>query len=69
MIVTSDHATPPSARAHTDDPVPVAVHVPGVKPDDVQKFTERECMRGRLGVIEHGWELLPRVKHLMSRTG
>jgi len=68
IIVTSDHATPPSAKAHTDDPVPVAVHVPGVEPDDVQKFTERECAKGRLGIIEHGWELLPRVKDLMSMT-
>ncbi len=59
FIVTADHATPPSAKAHTGDPVPVMIRLPGVKPDGVRRFTERECARGSLGVIEHGWELLP----------
>ncbi|HDD33712.1 MAG TPA: 2,3-bisphosphoglycerate-independent phosphoglycerate mutase [Thermofilaceae archaeon] len=68
MIVTADHATPPSAKAHTGDPVPVAVYAPGVEPDEVQRFTERECSKGALGVIEHGWELLPRVLDIMSST-
>jgi 2,3-bisphosphoglycerate-independent phosphoglycerate mutase len=61
VLVTADHATPPSRRAHTDDPVPVALYTPEIKPDAVTKFTERDCARGDLGVIEHGWLLLPRV--------
>lgn len=69
MIVTSDHATPPKARSHTDDPVPVLVYIPGLKPDGVSRFTERDCSRGSLGVIEHGWLLLPRVKELLKRRG
>ncbi|RLG85558.1 MAG: hypothetical protein DRO39_05295, partial [Thermoprotei archaeon] len=35
ILVTADHATPPSARTHTDDPVPVALWGPGVEPDGV----------------------------------
>jgi len=61
ILVTADHATPPSRRAHTDDPVPVALWIPGVKPDSVDKFTERACLNGSLGVYEHGWMLLPDV--------
>lgn len=64
MIVTADHATPPRAKAHTDDPVPVLIHLPGVKPDGVSRFTERECSRGSLGVVEHGWMLLPKFIEL-----
>ncbi len=61
VLVTSDHATPPSKRAHTDDPVPAAFYAPGIEPDSAEKFTERECLKGSLGVIEHGWQLLPVV--------
>jgi len=61
ILVTSDHATPPSRRAHSDDPVPVAFWAPGVEPDSVESFTERECLKGSLGVYEHGWMLLPDI--------
>nr|WP_157861064.1 alkaline phosphatase family protein [Desulfurococcus amylolyticus] len=61
LIVTADHATPPSVKSHTDDPVPVAFYMPGIKPDNVEKFTERECSKGSLGLIQHGWMLLPGV--------
>ena len=68
VLVTADHATPPSARSHTDDPVPVALMAPGLRPDGVDAFNEKACRRGGLGVIEHGWLLLPRVFSLI-RTG
>lgn len=61
ILVTSDHATPPSKGAHTGDPVPVALYIPGIEPDSVERFTERECSRGSLGLIERGWRLLPWV--------
>ncbi len=66
ILVTADHATPPSVGAHTDDPVPVVVVAPNIEPDEVSKFTEKECMKGSLGVIEHGWELLPKVLKLIG---
>ena len=61
ILVTSDHATPPSRRSHSDDPVPIALWVPGVEPDSVKKFTERECLKGSLGLISEGFKLLPYV--------
>ncbi|MEM0308798.1 MAG: phosphonopyruvate decarboxylase, partial [Thermofilaceae archaeon] len=69
IIVTADHATPPRAKAHTGDPVPVAVYLPGVKPDGVLRFTEKECARGSLGVVEHGWELLPKFVEIARKHG
>jgi len=61
ILVTSDHSTPPSRRAHSDDPVPIALWIPGIEPDNVTKFTERECIKGSLGIYEHGWLMLPDI--------
>ena len=61
LLVTADHATPPSRKTHTDDPVPVALYTPDILADNVTKFTERDCTRGSLGIIEHGWRLLPLI--------
>ncbi len=66
VLVTSDHATPCWAKAHTDDPVPTCVAGPGVPPDEVAKFDEVSCSRGRLGVIERGHEMLPRALKLLG---
>ncbi len=65
ILVTADHATPPAVKAHTDDPVPVALKFEGIEPDAVTKLTEKECMKGSLGIIEHGWELLPKVLEII----
>jgi len=59
ILVTSDHATPPSRKSHTDDPVPLAFYAPGIQGDSVSRFTERECLKGSIGLLEHGWQLLP----------
>lgn len=69
VIVTADHATPPSAKSHTGDPVPVLLYVPGVEGDRLRRFTERECAKGSLGVLPHGWELLPRVFDIFGKAG
>ncbi|RLE55602.1 MAG: phosphonopyruvate decarboxylase [Thermoprotei archaeon] len=67
ILVTSDHATPYTVKAHTDDPVPILVRAPSIEPDQVTRFTEKECcQKGSLGVLEHGWELLPRVLSLVG---
>ncbi|WFO75246.1 2,3-bisphosphoglycerate-independent phosphoglycerate mutase [Desulfurococcaceae archaeon MEX13E-LK6-19] len=66
ILVTADHATPPSVRAHTDDPVPIAIYAQGIEPDDVDALTEKKCMKGKLGIIEHGWILLPKVLELLD---
>lgn len=66
ILVTSDHATPPSARGHTDDPVPFMLYTPYKKPDGFAKFTERNMLKkGSLGILEVGWDLLPLVKRMI----
>ena len=69
IIVTSDHATPWTHKAHTDDPVPVLVYIPGIEGDGIERFTEKDCRNGSLGLIEHGWHLLPMVVKMMKETG
>ena len=69
LLVTADHATPWTRRTHTDDPVPVALMIHGLQPDqNIRAFNERRCARGSLGIIEHGWELLPKVFSLISQV-
>ncbi|ABL78446.1 alkaline phosphatase family protein [Thermofilum pendens] len=68
LLVTADHATPYTRKSHTDDPVPLALMAPGVTPDGVPRFTEKECSRGSLGVFEHGYEVLPRLLERLRRV-
>ena len=66
ILVTCDHATPPSARGHTSDPVPVALYIPMKKGDEAKVFSENEFYKlGALRIIEHGWDLIPLVKRLI----
>lgn len=59
ICVTADHSTPCKVRAHTDDPVPVLISGGKIKGDGIEKFSERECRRGSLGIIEKGMMLMP----------
>ena len=65
ILITADHATPWRKKAHTDDPVPVVLYIPGEKGDGIKAFTEKYCSKGSLGIIEHGWNLLPKVFSLI----
>lgn len=61
VCITADHSTPCKLKAHSDDPVPVLISGNHVEYDGVEKFSERECAKGSLGVLTHGTELLPRL--------
>lgn len=62
LLITADHATPPSVKAHTDDPVPLLLVGNGVTPDNTLKLCESECYeKGGLGLTDHGWEILPKI--------
>jgi len=61
IIVTCDHSTPPSLKSHSSDPVPFMVYAPEIIPDNVKKFTEKECLNGTFGIIEHGFLLLEKL--------
>jgi 2,3-bisphosphoglycerate-independent phosphoglycerate mutase len=65
VAVTGDHATPSQIAAHSWHPVPVLVHGPHAGRDDVDRFGERWCRSGGLG-LRPSTELLP---ILMANAG
>jgi 2,3-bisphosphoglycerate-independent phosphoglycerate mutase len=58
LIITGDHSTPSRIKAHSWHPVPVLIHSPWVRPNAGQKFGERSCLAGELGIFS--------TAHLMS---
>lgn len=58
LCITADHATPCTVKAHTDDPVPLLICGNNIRSDGLSRFTEKECSKGSLGVIEKGKYLL-----------
>ncbi|MDP9118738.1 MAG: 2,3-bisphosphoglycerate-independent phosphoglycerate mutase [Actinomycetota bacterium] len=65
ITVTGDHATPSQMAAHSWHSVPVIVHGPRSGRDDTDRFGERWCRTGGLG-IRPSMELLP---ILMANAG
>ena len=67
ICVTSDHATPCALKVHSDTPVPIIIS--GEKNPDTKpkKFSERECAKGSLGVIEAGFMLMPKLMEILKR--
>ncbi len=65
IAVTGDHATPSQMAAHSWHPVPVVVHGPDCGRDDTDRFGERWCRAGGLG-IRPSIQLLP---ILMANAG
>jgi len=51
LVVTGDHSTPATMRAHSWHPVPLLLWGAHVAPDRVEQFGERACAAGGLGVI------------------
>lgn len=65
ICVTADHSTPCKLKAHSDDPVPLLISGNKIQGDKVQKFSEKECKKGKLGVLLRGTELMPKlIMHL-----
>ncbi len=50
LVVTCDHSTPAIIKGHSWHPCPVLFHSPYVFPSGVDRFTERNCLRGTLKV-------------------
>jgi len=50
-IITGDHSTPSVLKGHSWHPVPVLLHSPYVLGDTVAAFSERECLKGELGIF------------------
>ncbi len=67
ILVTSDHATPWSAKTHTDDPVPFMLSHPSIS-SGPSRFSEKSCAShtGSI-VIEHGWKLLETIINVIRK--
>jgi len=61
ICITADHATPCKLKAHSDDPVPLLIAGNKLQGDSVQRFSEKECKMGELGVLLKGTELMPKL--------
>lgn len=68
LCVTADHSTPCASKGHTDDPVPLLVAGPGVKPDGSKRFTEAYGRRGAIGTLEHGYEIMELLMKQSTQT-
>ncbi len=67
ICVTSDHSTPCSLKVHSDTPVPVLISGANVKSDEINKFCEKECAKGSLGILEHGFLLVPKLMQILGK--
>jgi 2,3-bisphosphoglycerate-independent phosphoglycerate mutase len=51
LIITGDHSTPSILKAHSWHPVPVLLKSPYVLGGTCKAFSERECIRGEMGIF------------------
>ncbi len=58
IAITSDHSTPCSLKAHSDDPVPLLIASEGIIADGTADFSESFCAKGSLGELA-GVDLMP----------
>ncbi len=58
LIITGDHSTPALMKSHSWHPVPTLLYSPFVLGKTSNAFTERECLKGELGIF-HTYNLLP----------
>ncbi len=58
LCITGDHSTPCKMASHSWHPVPVLIHSPYVLGETCTRFTEREALKGELGIFP-GVKLMP----------
>jgi 2,3-bisphosphoglycerate-independent phosphoglycerate mutase len=51
FAILPDHYTPVKVRTHVGTPVPFAIMGPGIAPDSVGMYTEKNCATGAIGQI------------------
>jgi len=67
ICITADHSTPCSLKVHSDTPVPILISGGNIADDSLAKFSERECATGSLGVLDHGYELMPKLMAFLKK--
>jgi len=67
LVITGDHSTPVSRKAHSGHPVPILVYGKGERTDLVKRFDELSCMQGGLGHL-HGRDIMPLILNLIEKA-
>jgi 2,3-bisphosphoglycerate-independent phosphoglycerate mutase len=67
IVVTVDHSTPVSIKDHSADPVPILMHGPGVRMDDVAHYNELIAYKGGLHRIR-GMDVMPIALDLINKA-
>ncbi len=52
VCVTGDHSTPTKMKGHSWHPVPVIINSKNSFYGTSKRFTEKECLKGTLGLFE-----------------
>jgi len=58
LVITGDHSTPALIKGHSWHPVPILLKSRYVFGKTSNAFTERECLKGELGII-HSTDIIP----------
>jgi 2,3-bisphosphoglycerate-independent phosphoglycerate mutase len=66
VVVTGDHSTPATYKAHSWHPVPVLLWSRWCRPDGAARFTEHACRLGSLGRFRAA-ELMPMMMGYAER--
>ena len=65
LVITGDHSTPCSWKAHSGHEVPLLIHGKNERPDKVKRFDELSCMEGGIGHIT-GKHLMPIILNMIG---
>jgi 2,3-bisphosphoglycerate-independent phosphoglycerate mutase len=68
LVVTGDHGTPAGTELiHSGDPVPIVIRTEAVAADQVDRYSERGCAHGSLGMLQ-GQDLMPMLLNARGTT-
>jgi 2,3-bisphosphoglycerate-independent phosphoglycerate mutase len=67
LVITGDHSTPCSRKAHSGHEIPIIIYGKDERIDDVKKFDEISCMKGGLGHVK-GRNIMPLILNLIERA-
>jgi 2,3-bisphosphoglycerate-independent phosphoglycerate mutase len=68
FCITADHATPCALKVHSDTPVPLLISGGSVADESFSKFSEKNCMKGGLGTLDYGYELMPKLMGILKKS-
>jgi 2,3-bisphosphoglycerate-independent phosphoglycerate mutase len=61
IVITGDHSTCSLKKSHCILPNPILIY--GAKKDGCEKFSERECKKGKLGILKQV-DLMKKIFHI-----